>query len=322
MEQNYLDLMRTALYDGFDKPSRTGVGTRFITGAQLKFKLTGDDGSMVLPLLTTKFVSFRLIYTELLWLLSASCNSEVLAQKYNNHIWDSDGSRERLDQRGFRGRPTGDLGPVYGWQWRRWNAPYHYSSTDTKKEDGIDQIQAVIDSIKKDPWGRRHIVSAWNPEQIAEMALPPCHVMFQFVVRPRRKSPTYLNVADPVERLTLSVADSANEPYWLDCFLTQRSGDIPLGIPFNIASYSLLTHMIAHLTGLHAGELIHNIGDAHIYHNQFEGCIQQLARTPKQPPTIRWASPEALTNIDSFGPDSIALEGYQHCPKINFPLST
>jgi len=300
-----------------------------MSGVQLKFNLTKDDGSMILPLLTTKKVSFKLVYSELLWLLEASCDATELVASYDNHIWDADGSRESLDKRGFKNRRVGELGPVYGWQWRHWNMPYpvldESKTTDEYKTNYKDQITAVIESIKKDPWGRRHIVTAWNPDQIDQMALPPCHVMFQFVVRPYRRSPTYYNVNDPKKRLELSIVDGSRSPspYWLDCILTQRSGDIPLGIPFNIASYSLLTHMISSLVGLKAGQLIHNIGDAHIYHNQFEGCLTQLERKPRDPPTINFEYVETPKTIDDFLFNSIVLNpDYNPDPAIKFPLST
>ncbi len=288
-EQAYLDLLRKILDDGSDKPSRTGMDTRSLTGTQLRFTLSkpGDieEGStkMILPLLTTKTTSFRLILTELLWFLEGECNAQVLATKYNNHIWDANGSREYLDKMGFKDRQIGNLGPIYGVQWRHWN--------------GIDQIKQVIESIKSDPYGRRHIVTAWNPEQLHEMALPPCHLLFQFVVRP-------LN----------------NKPYWLDCVLTQRSADMPLGVPFNIASYALLTHMIASLTGLHGGTLVINMGDCHIYHNQFDGCKIQLERKPRKFPELRFK--RIVQDIDDFKVDDFEVIDYNPHPTIKFPFST
>jgi thymidylate synthase len=289
-EQAYLNLLCNILENGSDKPSRTGMNTRSLTGTQLRFTLSrqrdieAGGSEMILPLLTTKTTSFRLILTELLWFLEGECNAQVLAAKYNNHIWDANGSREFLDRIGFESRSTGDLGPVYGRQWRRWN-------------NHIDQIKQVIASLKSDPYSRRHIVTAWNPDQIPDMVLPPCHLLFQFVVRP-------LN----------------NKPYWLDCVLTQRSADMPLGVPFNIASYALLTHMIASLTDLHGGTLIINMGDCHIYHNQFEGCLTQLARIPRRFPEIRFKLD--INDIDAFNVDDFELIGYNPHPIIKFPFST
>lgn len=304
-EQNYLECMRKIMQDGFDKPSRAGK-SRSLTGTQLKFTLhdssqilnhdieTGlyQEPKMILPLLTTKTTSFRLIATELLWFLEGVCNAKDLATKYNNHIWDANGSREFLDRLGFTDREVGDLGAIYGRQWRHWNA-------DVFNRDGIDQIAQVINSIKSDPYGRRHIVSAWNVEQLQDMVLPACHVLFQFVVRPRLQS------------------DS--DPFWLDCVLTQRSADMPLGVPFNIASYALLTHMVASLTGLHGGELTINMGDCHIYHNQFDGCKTQLSREPRVFPELRFK--RRVMSIDDFRFDDFAIVDYNPHPTIKFPFS-
>lgn len=300
-ELNYLDLMRKIIDKGCDKPTRPGVPARSLTGTQLRFTLHDLDHDietgkprMILPLLTTKLTSFRLILTELLWFLEGSCNAQVLANKYNNHIWDANGSREFLDKMGFADREIGNLGPVYGRQWRHWNA------TESNPK-GIDQISQVIDSITKDPYGRRHIVSAWNPEQISSMALPPCHYTFQFVVRPCQSR-------------------SEQSPYWLDCVLSQRSADMPLGVPFNIASYALLTHMIASLTSLHGGELIINMGDCHIYHNQFSGCQTQLTRCPRPFPELRLK--RTVSSVDDFKVDDFELIDYNPYPAIKFPFST
>jgi thymidylate synthase len=289
-EQAYLNLLRDILKNGSDKPSRTNTNTRSLTGTQLRFTLSekrdieAGGSKMILPLMTTKTTSFRLILTELLWFLEGECNAQVLASKYNNHIWDANASREYLDKIGFKDREVGDLGPVYGRQWRKWN-------------NHLDQIKQVIESIKNDPYSRRHIVTAWNPDQIPLMALPPCHLLFQFVVRP-------LN----------------NKPYWLDCVLTQRSADMPLGVPFNIASYALLTHMIASLTDLNGGTLVINMGDCHIYHNQFEGCEKQLMRTPRLFPELRFK--RSIKDIDGFNMDDFELIGYNPHPVIKFPFST
>lgn len=297
-EQAYLDLLNQILQNGFDKPNRTGTDSRSLTGTQLKFTLHVNDiesgqPRMIIPLLTTKNTSFRLILTELLWFLEGECNAEVLATKYNNHIWDANGSREFLDKMGFKDREPGQLGPVYGVQWRHWNQHDPFS-------DGIDQIAQVIEGIKRDPYGRRHIVSAWNPEQIPDMVLPACHLLFQFVVRPQ-------NNLD-------------KKPFWLDCVLTQRSADMPLGVPFNIASYATLTHMIAALTGLHGGTLTTNMGDCHIYHNQFDGVQLQLKRSPKPFPELRFK--RVVTNIDDFKVDDFAVINYNPAPTIKFPFST
>lgn len=306
-EQSYLNLMKEIIESGYDKPNRTGIPSRSVTGAKLTFTLLDDSGNMVIPLLTTKKTSFKLILSELLWFLSGSGDSTVLAAA-GNHIWDANGSREFLDSRGFKDREVGDLGPVYGVQWRNWN------------KKGIDQIALVVNGLKADPWGRRHIVSAWNPEQIDEMALPPCHYSFQFIVRPQHNVKWYRNKL----KEDLCGGDGAEyppnqTPYWLDCIVNQRSADIPLGVPFNIASYSILTHMIASLVGLHAGRLVHNMGDAHIYHNQFDGCETQLSRRPTAFPTIMFK--RVVNSIDDFKIDDIELIGYNPQSVIKFPFA-
>lgn len=282
MEYQYLNLISQILNNGCEKPSRTGNNTLSITGPQMRFKLTNDAGESILPLITTKFTSFKLIATELLWILSGDTNAGTLAAQ-GNHIWDANGSREALDKNGFVLREEGELGPIYGHQWRNWNAK-------SPLTNGIDQIKKVINDISTDPYSRRHIVSAWNPEQLPDMALPPCHMIFQFIVRP---------------------------PGILDCVLFQRSADVPLGVPFNIASYSLLTHMIAAICDLKPGEFIHNIGDAHIYSNQIPGCLEQIERTPYDFPTINLPK----KHIDYYEYSDFKLENYNHHPSIKFPFS-
>jgi thymidylate synthase len=647
-EQAYLDLLKSILDKGFDKPNRTGTDSRSLTGTQLRFTLYDkqnqdlEAGSpkMILPLLTTKQTSFRLILTELLWFLEGECNALVLATKYNNHIWDANGSREFLDKMGFKDRAVGDLGKVYGVQWRHWNQNKPWN-------DGIDQITQVIEAIKRDPYGRRHIVTAWNPEQIPEMALPPCflagtlvltkrgyipienvelsdellshngnynninqkhiteysgnihnikvkfhpHIIkvtpehpfyakidkssepqwlkvkeltvgnfLGFPINNKNEIPSFryeaagnqysvlmktfkldnpeywfmmgcylgdgwldwnskkyrfyfvfnhddmktsfvriskiltlhevrnnstgcrkfecrmknwwtvlrefghlahnkiipewvhnapkeyiqafidgfiaadgcktmsnklicattvsphiafgmqrlyakLGVSLPIhfqikpkthiiegrtvnQRDLYSICKNKNEynssftfidkdyiwfmimenttslvdntkvynfdvendhtyiveniathnchyafqfvvrpfsnndkkPYWLDCILTQRSADMPLGVPFNIASYATLTHMVSLLTDLHGGELIINMGDCHIYHNQFDGCRTQLERVPQPFPELRFK--RIPSNIDDFKVEDFELVGYNPAPAIKFPFST
>lgn len=315
-EQAYLDLISDVLENGWDKPNRTNTDTRSQTGATLRFSLSNDD-VRVLPLLTSKQTSFRLVATELLWFLAGDTSVETLT-KQKNHIWDANGSREFLDSRGFMFRDEGDLGPVYGWQWRHWNSPYVElkDRTTTYKPSGIDQIQRVIDNIRNDPWSRRHIVSAWNPEQLDQMSLPPCHTFFQFIVRP------FANQTHPCgdARDDREMYEFNRQPFWLDCVLYQRSADLPLGVPFNIASYSLLTHMIAHHTGLQAGQLIHNMGDVHIYHNQFEGCQTQIARTPLEFPSLEFVNPPE--NINDWSMDNFRVVGYKNHGRIKFPFTT
>lgn len=235
--QNYLDLLSKVLSEGTIKSDRTGTGTRSLFGESLYFDLN------TFPLLTTKKIHFKSVAHELLWFLKGTGNTKYLKDN-KIKIWDEWASID------------GDLGPVYGVQWRSW--------------DGIDQITEVIHNLKHNPDSRRHIVSAWNVGQLHRMALPPCHVMFQFYV-----------------------AD--NE---LSCQIYQRSADIFLGLPFNIASYALLTSMVAHVTGYNRGRLVHILGDVHLYRNHEEQALKQLSRKPTTPPTLT-INPN-ITNIDDF----------------------
>lgn len=255
----YLDLMRHVLEHGTDKSDRTGTGTRSVFGYQMRFNL--QDG---FPLLTTKKLHLRSIIHELLWFLRGDTNIQYLHDN-NVTIWD-----EWADE-------NGDLGPVYGYQWRSWPTP-----------DGgsIDQIAKLIDQIKRNPDSRRLIVSAWNPALVDEMALPPCHAMFQFYV-----------------------ADGK-----LSCQLYQRSADIFLGVPFNIASYALLTMMVAQVCGLQAGEFIHTLGDAHLYSNHFEQAKLQLTREPRPLPSMT-LNP-AVDNLFDFKYEDFELSGYNPHPHI------
>lgn len=251
--QQYLDLMGKIRREGVEKGDRTGTGTLSIFGAQLRFDLA--DG---FPLITTKKVHIKSIIYELLWFLQGSTNVKYLNDN-GVSIWN-----EWADE-------AGDLGPVYGQQWRSWLTPNGGS---------VDQIAALIEGLKKNPDSRRHIVSAWNVGLIDDMALPPCHCLFQFYV------------ANGV----------------LSCQLYQRSADIFLGVPFNIASYALFTHMIAHVAGLRVGEFIHTLGDAHLYLNHLEQADEQLSRKPKVLPLLKINS--AVESIDDFEYNDFEITGY------------
>lgn len=314
MEEAYLNLAKDILEKGTLKEDRTNTGTKSLFGYQMRFNL--QEG---FPLLTTKKVPFGLIKSELLWFLKGDTNIRYLLQ-HKNHIWDEWAFERYVKSEDYKGpdmtnfyhraledeafnemyqrelkqfttkiledeefaRQYGELGNIYGAQWRHWEG---------KNGKMIDQLKDVIEMIKKNPDSRRLIVSAWNPEDVPSMALPPCHTLFQFYV-----------------------ADGK-----LSCQLYQRSGDVFLGVPFNIASYALLTHLVAHETGLKVGEFIHTLGDAHLYSNHMEQIKEQLTRTPKNMPTLQLN--QEKTSIFDFEMSDITLKGYEPHPAIKAPVA-
>ncbi|MBM7647914.1 thymidylate synthase [Bacillus ectoiniformans] len=313
-EQQYLDLCRHILDQGAKKEDRTGTGTVSIFGHQMRFDL--NEG---FPLLTTKRIPFKLIVSELLWFIKGDTNIRYLLEN-NNNIWNEWAFKSWVESADYTGPDMtdfglrslkdeefkrqydeqmeifkknvledqafaaqyGELGNVYGSQWRAWT---------TSAGDTIDQLKDVIETIKTNPDSRRLLVSAWNPEDVPSMALPPCHTMFQFYVSEGK----------------------------LSCQLYQRSGDVFLGVPFNIASYALLTHLIAHECGLKVGEFIHTLGDAHIYTNHFEQVNKQLAREPKALPELKIN--EEKTSVFEFELEDISLVGYDPHTGIKAPVA-
>lgn len=312
--KQYLDLCRHILDNGTKKEDRTGTGTLSVFGYQMRYDLS--EG---FPLVTTKKTAFRLIVSELLWFLKGDTNVRTLLQD-NNHIWDEWAFEQWVTSEDYTGpdmtdfgrrapvdaafaeqyneqmsvfrervlkdeafaEQFGDLGPVYGKQWRSW---------PTSTGGSIDQLKNVIESIKTNPDSRRHIVTAWNPEFVDDMALPPCHTFFQFYV-----------------------ADGK-----LSCQLYQRSADVFLGVPFNIASYALLTHLVAKECGLQAGDFVHTTGDTHIYANHLEQVNEQLSRTPKALPTLRIN--DKVESIFDLTSGDISVEGYDPHPRISAPVA-
>ena len=262
--KQYLDLLRHIRANGVMKEDRTGTGTQSVFGYQMRFDLS--EG---FPLLTTKKVHLKSIIYELLWFIAGDTNVKYL-QDHGVTIWD-----EWADE-------NGDLGPVYGHQWRSWPAPDGRS---------IDQLSMVIDTIRRNPDSRRMLVTAWNPAEVDKMALPPCHCLFQFYVAGGK----------------------------LSCQLYQRSADVFLGVPFNIASYALLTMMIAQVCGLEPGEFVHTTGDTHIYRNHFEQVATQLAREPRPLPRMR-LNPDVKSLFD-FKYEDFTLEGYDPWPAIKAPVA-
>lgn len=314
MEQAYLDLAKHILEEGDERPDRTGTGTKSVFGHQMRFDLQKG-----FPLLTTKKIPFRLIKSELIWFLRGDTNIRYLLE-HKNHIWDewafesyvksedytgpdmTDFGRRSLNDPDFNeqykaekkkfneqilnddafAEKHGSLGNIYGAQWRSW--------PDTKGGT-IDQISNVIDSIKNNPYSRRHIVSAWNPEEVPDMALPSCHTLFQFYVQDGK----------------------------LSCQLYQRSADVFLGVPFNIASYALLTHLIAYETGLEVGEFVHTFGDAHLYLNHIDQINEQLSREVRDFPTLKLNTDKK--SIFDFEVEDIELEGYNPHDRIKAPIA-
>ncbi|MEK3975016.1 thymidylate synthase [Psychrobacillus sp. FSL K6-1267] len=312
--KQYLDLCKHILEYGVEKGDRTGTGTKSVFGYQMRFDLS--EG---FPLMTTKKTAFRLIVSELLWFLKGDTNVKTLIEA-NNHIWDEWAFEKWVNSDKYTGpdmsnfgvraskdpefkvvlkeqmkhfcdkilsdesfaKEFGDLGPVYGRQWRSW---------PTQNGETIDQLENLIEGIQNNPDSRRHIITAWNPAEVDDMALPPCHSFMQFYV--------------------------ANGK--LSCQLYQRSADVFLGVPFNIASYALLVHLIARECKLEVGEFIHTLGDAHIYSNHFEQVETQLARSPRPLPTLLLN--EEKSSIFDFEIEDITIEGYDPHPKIKAPIA-
>ena len=264
--KQYHELLKDILNNGEERNDRTGVGTISVFGRQLRFDLTQG-----FPAVTTKKLAWKAVVSELLWFLEGSNDERRLAEilygrpdSGRNTIWTGNAEAAYWQP---RAKFPGDLGRVYGVQWRDWG--------------GVDQVAKLIDGLKNDPTGRRHIISAWNVDELDQMALPPCHVMSQFYVSKGK----------------------------LSCHMYQRSVDVFLGLPFNIASYALLTHMVAHVCGLEAGELIISTGDTHIYSNHVEQVKEQLSREPYPLPTL-WLNPN-IKDIDSFTMETIDLDNYK-----------
>lgn len=294
-EHQYLDLIRLILINGKPRIDRTGTGTVSLFGHQLRFSLK----DRTFPLLTTKRVFFKGVLEELLWFIKGDTNACNLAKR-GVHIWDANGSVEFLAKRGLGHREAGDLGPVYGFQWRHFGAEYGDMQTDYQGK-GVDQLAQVIESLKQDPFSRRHIVTAWNPVDLPSMALPPCHLLFQFYVSEDRD--------EKLGQMTKK----------LSCQMYQRSCDVGLGMPFNIASYSLLTIMVAHVVGMEPGEFVHVTGDTHVYQNHVEALKGQVEREPRPFPKL--FIKRKVENIDDFMAEDFELVGYQPHEKISMKMA-
>lgn len=295
-EAQYLELLTDVLNNGDTKPDRTGVGTKSIFGARMIFDLRDR-----LPILTTKKVNFETIIKELLFFISGKTDTRLLEEQ-GVKIWKGNTSRDYLlkhnlkyvkdgEEKNF---DEGDMGVGYSFQWRHWGAEYK-GCDENYKGQGIDQLSNLINEIRTDPHSRRHILSAWNVSQLDQMALVPCHLLAQFYVSSDRK--------------------------WLDCQLYQRSGDLFLGVPFNITSYALLTAMIAHITQLKPRKLVHILGDAHIYNNHVSQVKKQLGRTPRPFPTLFFRDSTRIHEIDDYNFNSFIIENYNSWPAISAEMA-
>ncbi|ORY11313.1 thymidylate synthase/dCMP hydroxymethylase domain-containing protein [Clohesyomyces aquaticus] len=296
-EHQYLDLIRDILANGEHRPDRTGTGTQSIFAPpQMKFTLSrpssnpSEPPTLILPLLTTKRVFLRAVVGELLWFVAGSTSSLPLSEA-GIKIWDGNGSRAFLDSVGLSHHSEGDLGPVYGFQWRHFGAEYRGSDADYMGQ-GVDQLAEVMDKLKNKPYDRRIILSAWNVADLKKMALPPCHMFAQFYVSfPKHKE------------------GDLKPKGVLHSLLYQRSCDMGLGVPFNIASYALLTHMLAHVCELTPGTFTHTMGDAHVYLDHVDALKIQVEREPKEFPTLK-INRASGGSIDGWKAEDFVVEGY------------
>jgi thymidylate synthase len=291
MEIGYLNLVKDIIDHGDYRSDRTGIGTTSLFGQKLTFSLR--DGQI--PVFTTKKIYWRGVVEELLWMLRGDTNANHLSER-GVKIWDANASRAFLDSRGLYDLKEGDIGAGYGFQWRHYGVKYLGMDADYRGQ-GVDQLAQVVDTLKRDPFSRRIVMSAWNPSDLNMMALPPCHMFCQFYVNSKRE---------------------------LSCCMYQRSADMGLGVPFNVASYSLLTHLIARVCDLEPCEFVHMIGDAHVYKNHVEPLSEQVKRTPYAPPTLEIKKQQQLKSIEDIEQltsDDIKLSNYQHYPTIQMEMA-
>ena len=284
-DHQYAELVRDILEHGETRVDRTGVGTVSVFGRHLRFDL-----STSFPLITTKRVYWKGVVEELLFFLRGETDTSIL-ERQNVNIWKGNTSREYLDEHDLSTYPSGIAGPIYGYQWRAFNAPYTPGASGFQSR-GVDQISVIMEQLRDDPMSRRHVITAWNPSQIHEMCLPPCHVMFQFYVSNDKK---------------------------LSCQMYQRSADVGLGLPFNIASYALLTYLMAETLGYTLGDLCICIGDAHIYTNHIDALKKQIERVPKPSPKL--VIRQQCATLENYISDDIVLEGYDPHPPVKMDMA-
>ncbi|KAJ1331687.1 thymidylate synthase [Microdochium nivale] len=311
-EYQYLDLVQEILDNGEHRPDRTGTGTFSIFApTPMKYALSDGEGNPILPLLTTKRVFLKAVIAELLWFVEG-CTSSIPLSEAGVKIWDGNGSREFLDGAGLSHREVGDLGPVYGFQWRHFGAEYIDAKTDYTGQ-GVDQLAEVVHKLKNSPYDRRIIMSAWNPADLKKMALPPCHMFAQFYVSYPRSRKSGSNDDGAAE-------NKQQQQGHLHCQLYQRSCDMGLGVPFNIASYALLTHMVAHVCGLVPGSLTHVMGDAHVYCDHVDALKVQVAREPRDFPTLE-IKREKGGSIDGWKYEDFVVHDYNPHKTIAMKMS-
>ena len=284
-DHQYAELVRDILEHGETRVDRTGVGTVSVFGRHLRFDL-----STSFPLITTKRVYWKGVVEELIFFLRGETDTSIL-ERQNVNIWKGNTSREYLDEHDLSTYPSGVAGPIYGYQWRAFNAPYTPGASGIQSR-GVDQFSVIMEQLRDDPMSRRHVITAWNPAQIHEMCLPPCHVMFQFYVSNDKK---------------------------LSCQMYQRSADVGLGLPFNIASYALLTYLMATTLGYTPGDLCICIGDAHIYTNHIDALKQQIERDPGPEPVLEIQ--QRCDLLENYISDDIILKGYEPHPSIKMDMA-
>ncbi|CAK7237335.1 Thymidylate synthase [Sporothrix curviconia] len=332
-EDQYLDLVKEILETGEHRPDRTGTGTYSIFAPRpLKFALHRRDDAAggaitpVLPLLTTKRVFTRAVIEELLWFIRGETTSTTLSDK-GVKIWDGNGSRAFLDQMGFTDRADGDLGPVYGFQWRHFGANYETPHADYTGQ-GVDQLAEVVRKLRETPFDRRILLSAWNPRDLPQMVLPPCHMFAQFYVSYPGVRHGALGGGTTKTKTTTTTTTTESHPPssekkqgHLHCQLYQRSCDMGLGVPFNIASYALLTHMLARVCDLVPGSLTHVMGDAHVYADHVDALQTQLQRVPRAFPTLSIQNHPAGGSIDGWQLEDFVVEGYNPYKAIAMKMS-
>jgi len=297
-ENEYLDLIRTILAKGQPRADRTGTGTVGIFGHQMRFDISQAVHGV--PLLTTKFVPWKMVIKELLWFLRGQTDATLL-QEQGVHIWDLNSTREFLDKRGLTDYPEGDVGALYGFQWRHFGADYKTCKDDYTGQ-GFDQLEYVLNELKTDPWSRRIMLSVWNPPAFEKMSILPCHVSAQF----------YVSLEDPAD---------PNSTKQLSCHMYQRSMDVALGAPFNIFSYTVLTHILAKKCGMRPHELVISTGDTHLYQNHLEAVKTQLEREPYDFPRLEVSDDVAHKAWEDITLDDFKVTDYKYHPAIKMDMS-